>query len=540
MRKSVKKAMALGMSAAMAVGMLAGCGSSSSDSGSTATEAGSTAEAASSTGEKVLTFGCQNYGDGIIDPANQTNAAWNCTRYGVGECLFKFNDSMEVEGWLADDYTVSDDHLTWTFHIKDGVKFSDGCDVTASAVVASFERLKADGPNGSSTPENYLEYEAELSADDETGTVTIVTKTAYPDLRKNLAYPVMAILDTEHTEDYTRAAIGTGPYVASEYKDQVGYTLVKNEYYYEEVPYDKVELLYMTDASAKAMALQSGQIDLTENITTVSDLENLQADDNYTVTIASGVRCGFSYINEAGILGNDALRQAVLMAIDQETICTAVVAGLYTYGYSVLPSNLAYNYDQLTNPYPYDQEAAAALLDEAGIVDTDGDGIRELDGQNINLNWITYENRCLADFAAAGQQQLAEIGIGATVNSMSSDDEWNKMVNGEYDLCSSNWTTVGTGDPTEYMANWYGASNSNYCSYQNDEYDALYAQLLTELDDDARTDIITQLQQILIDDGAVLVHGYYNSSMLHSKNVGYAAIHTADYYWLTTEITPAE
>ena len=111
---------------------------------------------------------------------------------------------------------------------------------------------------------------------------------------------------------------------------------------------------------------------------------------------------------------------------------------------------------------------------------------------------------------------------------------------GDYDFNGNNRTTVGNGDPTEYMANWYSKSASNYCGYANEEYDQLYEQLLTEMDEGTRTEIITRLQQILIDDAAVLVDGYYNSSMIYSKNVGYAHIHTADYYWLSTEIVPAE
>ncbi|MCQ2500676.1 MAG: ABC transporter substrate-binding protein, partial [Lachnospiraceae bacterium] len=131
-------------------------------------------------------------------------------------------------------------------------------------------------------------------------------------------------------------------------------------------------------------------------------------------------------------------------------------------------------------------------------------------------------------------------GIGVEPAYGSSDDQWSSLVAGEYDLNQNNWTTVGTGDPTEYMANWYGKSGSNYCGYQNDEYDKLYEELMETDDLDARAKLLEGMQQILVDDAAVLVDGYYNSSMIYSKNVGYAHIHTADYYWLSTEITPAQ
>ena len=177
--------------------------------------------------------------------------------------------------------------------------------------------------------------------------------------------------------------------------------------------------------------------------------------------------------------------------------------------------------------------------EEAGIVDSDGDGVRELNGEPIFLRYCSYENRLLNDFSDAHTMYLAEIGIGVNSDYGSSDDCWNHLVAGEYDLDNNNWITVGTGLPTEYMANWYGKSSSNYCGYQSDEYDALYEQFLATSDAATQADLLQQMQQVLVNDAVVLVDGYYNSSMIYSKNVGYAHIHTADYYWLTTEIVPA-
>ena len=114
----------------------------------------------------------------------------------------------------------------------------------------------------------------------------------------------------------------------------------------------------------------------------------------------------------------------------------------------------------------------------------------------------------------------------------------NSLVAGDYDINNNNWTTVGTGDPTEYLANWYSKGGADYCSYKNDEYDTLYEQLKAEKDNAKRVEIIQKLQQILVNDAVAIIDGYYNSSMAYSKNVGHAHIHTADYYWITTEITP--
>lgn len=548
MRK-YKKFTALSMSALLMAGVMAGCGGSA-DSTSTEKTSDNQMDQQSVQAESndsathTMTFGIQNYGGGGIDPAKEVNTAWNNSRYGVGECLFKFDDAMNVVNTLCDNYTVNEEHTEWVFHIRDGVKFSDGCDLTAEAVKASYERLFEAGASGSSDPEKFLEAEAEIIADNDAGTVTIKTTKPYVDLTKNLAYPVFVILDVEHTEDYDHAAIGTGPYVATNFREEVGYTMVANDNYWDgEVPYDSIELMYMGDASAKAMALQAGQLDLAENVTNISDLQTLQEDSNFTVTIASGVRTGLAHMNmsEGKLLSNDILRQAVLMALDDETMCSVTVGGLYTSGFSVLPSNLDYGYENLTDPYAYNTEAAVKLLDDAGIIDTNGDGTRELDGQEIVLHYVTYPNRCLNDFAEAIQQQLTGIGIGVDLEIGDSTRQWDSYQSGDFDLNGSNWTTVGTGDPTDYLASWYSKSGADYCGYVNEEYDALYEKLTATFDNNERHDIIQQMQQILIDDAVAIVHGYYNSSMI-AKNatIGGAAIHTADYYWITTEIYPAD
>lgn len=553
MRKS-KKILSVLVAAMLAAGCVGGCGwsSGSESEGSTAAASGNREDEVNQEAYQTkqgaaagssMTFGIQNYGGGGLDPASEINCAWNLSRYGVGECLFKFDDSMNVVNTLCDEYTVNDEHTEWVFHIRDGVKFSDGCDLTPEAVKASFERLFEAGESGSSAPEVYLEKEAELTADNDKGTLTIRTTQPYVDLTKNLAYPVMAIVDVEHTTDYDHGVIGTGPYVATNFREEVGYTMVANENYWDgDVPFETVELLYMGDASAKAMALQSGQLDIAENVTNINDLNTLRENPDFTVTIASGVRTGLAHMNvaEGKLLSNKTLREAAQMALDDETMCSVTVGGLYTSGYSVLPSNLDYGYENLTDPYSYNQEAAVELLDEAGIVDTNGDGIRELDGQEVVLHYVTYENRCLDDFAEAIQQQLAEIGIGVDLEIGDSARQWDSYQSGDFDLNGSNWTTVGTGDPTEYLAAWCSTSGSDYCGYQNDEYDQLFNQLSTTFDEDARRDIIQRMQQILIDDAVVIVHGYYNSSMIsRNSTIGGAAIHTADYYWLTTEIYPA-
>lgn len=549
-----KKIAAMIMALTMTAGMLSGCGTGGEEK--SAGSAGTSAD-----GGAHLNFGCYVYSTSF-DPAAYQNASWQGMRWGITETLYKFNDDATLSPWLADSYEVSDDHKTWTFHIRDGVTFSNGNPCDAQAVADSLNRLfhVCESTEYSSTPKQYIDM-ASIEADTEANTVTIVTNVAYADLRGPLCFPFYTIIDVEgdttdaeHPGGYSTSVIGTGPYVLDSF-DELSKSgeLVKNENYWNgEVPYDSISMMFIEDDTTKAMALQSGDIDLAENVTTISDLQKLEADDAYYVSKKTGVRAGFALVNFNGILANDALRQAVFMAVDGETLCDVTVGGMYTYGPGVIPSTLDYDSEKLENPYAYDQEAAIKLLDDNGIVDTDGDGIRELDGENINLQFDTYKNRCLSDFAEGIQSQLKAVGIGCTVNVLDSDTLWMQMQEGDYDLTNSNWITVGTGDPEAYLLNWYGNGGenfftpdntdaTNYCSYDNEEFNKLYDQFKTSFDEQERKDLVVQMEQVLIDDCAVLVHGYYNSTMIsNASKVTGAEIPAFDYYWLTTDIKPAE
>lgn len=487
----------------------------------------------------TLNFGCTNFSDSL-DPSTMINAAWCVSRYGIGEGLFRFNDEMNPEDYLCDSYTVDESQKIWVFHIRDNVKFSNGNELTPSKVVASLSYLykqEAEGI-GSSTPSQYMTYES-ITPDDAAGTITIVTTKPYADLRAILAHPYYSILDVEQG-NVSENPIGTGPYAIVKYDNDVSINMKANEYYWKsEVPYQNLNIIFIKDTTTKSLALRSGDVDVVENINSFNDLETLKEDAGFQVSEATGIRCGFSYINHKGVLANDDIRNAILLALDDETMCNKTVGGMYTAGYSVLPSTLDYGYQNLTDATPYNVDAAVKRLEEAGIVDKDGDGYRELDGKTIELNYYTYDSRNLTDFTEAIAAQLDAIGIKVKVNTTDADTEWNKLVTGEYDLLATNWMSVPVGDPYSYLDNWYSKSTANYCAYANEKYDAIYEQLEGELDKAKRIDMIQQLQQILIDDAAVLVHGYYHSNMSSAITVAGANIYTADYYWITSDIKPS-
>jgi len=555
---NLKKIVALMLAVLLVAGCFAGCGGNSASSTTATTDASSGTgtsnredevtnqanEAAQSTDtDRVLKFGIQKYSSGYMDPASDISSGWNYTRFGVGECLFRFDNAMNVVNTLCDEYTVNVEHTEWVFHIRDGIKFSDGCALTPTKVQESFERILKDGAGSDASPESYLPFESVMTADDASGKLTIVTPKPIADITKDFCYPTMAIIDVEHTSDYKTAPIGTGPYKVTAFNEGVSCIVERNESYWNgNVPYASIELIFMGDASAKAMALEADQIDLAENVTNAADLNRLKEDSRFTVTIASGVRTGIATLNlaEGKFLSNETLRHAVIKALDRNTMCEVTVGGLYTAGFSVLPSILDYGYSDLTEVDPYDPEEAMRILDEAGIVDTDGDGIRELDGKNVVLKLVTYSNRCLDIFGEATLQLLEEVGIGVDLLVTDSAGIKDQERGRDFDLVYTNWTTVGTGDPRQYMYQWVSTSSNNYDFLNDEEYDNLFAAYENTFDNAERKDLVQKMQQRLIDLGAAFPLGYYNSSFIsNNASVGGAAINTIDYYWVTTDIYPA-
>ena len=192
---------------------LAGCGNTQSD--------------------ETLKFGCINYSDSL-DPSTMTNAAWCTSRYGIGECLFRFDSEMNANPYLAESCESDDAHTTWTVKLRGDVKFSNGDEMTATSVKKSLERMYENEANGvgSTKPSTFMQLDS-ITADDSAKTVTIKTKKAYADLSKVLAAPYFMILDVDGTTDMASDPIGTGPYAVSKINEGTSIDMTANENYWQ-------------------------------------------------------------------------------------------------------------------------------------------------------------------------------------------------------------------------------------------------------------------------------------------------------------------
>ena len=190
----------------------------------------------------------------------------------------------------------------------------------------------------------------------------------------------------------------------------------------------------------------------------------------------------------------------------------------------------------------YDLDGAIELLDKAGYVDADGDGLRDMpDGSPLKIEITSYEGRAeIPLLAEAMQQEGKKIGLQFEVNATDSSTAWNLFTTGEYDLSIMSIAMVASGDPETSLKSYFHtyseeAPNNNLSGYSNPEVDALFDQLSGEFDFDKRIEIVKQIEQKLMDDSCCIYFCYPLINYVTKSDVVGLTSHPSDYYWANTD-----
>ncbi len=441
---------------------------------------------------------------------------------------------MSPEPGLATSWDTSDDGLTWTFHIRDGVSWSDGKPLTAADVAYTLNRILDGGPEAS-TWGSYLTGVEKITAPDAT-TVEMTLK------KPNAVLPLLPMpIVAEHVwknvpenkvKSYKaeptdgKPVVGSGPFRLVE--GSAGgstYRFEANPDYWGGAPHiDEVVFRVFKSEDPAAQALIKGEVDFVENITALQ-VKALQGRDG--ITAASGDSPGFEEIafNTGAVDldkgspigdGNPALkdpkfRHALGYAIDLDQMIDKVYQGAGDPGSSIIPPAYEYHWAPPEDEaFSFDPEKAGQLLDEAGYK-KGGDGMRTMpDGSPIDTIrlFARSESPTSLDTMDFFKEWLADIGIKAEVTSMESSKLTDVILAGNFDAFAWGWFVEP--DPNSMLSymtcdqrgDW---SDSWYC---NPEYDALYAKQQVEMDHEKRVDMVHQMQQILYEDSPYLVTAY--------------------------------
>ncbi|SHI14869.1 nickel transport system substrate-binding protein [Sporobacter termitidis DSM 10068] len=339
-------------------------------------------------------------------------------------------DNGEIKPGLAESWKISDDGLVYTFNLRKGVKFSDGTDFNAEVVklnLQNFSTVMGKGAVNYGLLNSLIKDVVAVSDDVLEIHLTQPYYAALTNLAMVMPRGIMAV--SAYNEDGTLSeavkagTLGTGPYMyTGDNKNDLEYTFVRNPYYSGEKPQvDGFTVKVIPDNEAKVLALRNGEVDLiagSDNISYSSYIQ-LDAEEQYTGKVSgTHILTEFLAVNpEAAPFDDIKVRQAVNQALNKQSIAKDLFGGLKTAADTIMDTALPYC-DISVTPYAYDAAKAKGLLEEAGWVDSDGDGVREKNGTPlaVELKYVTNDTNDKAMLAI--QQNLSEIGMKVTLAGM--------------------------------------------------------------------------------------------------------------------------
>lgn len=449
--------------------MVTGCGSGASDSGTssaktqTQKEEGSAKTDESQEKKSEVTIGFSSEGDSF-DP---------CTGFGyTGSPLYsnlvKVNGDEQLENDLATDYTVSDDALTWTFQIRDDVKFTNGDALKASDVAFTFNTAKE-----KATYMDLTMMESCTAKDD----TTVEFKLTKPCVTFIYTVAQMGIVpEKAYSDKFGMSAdqiIGSGPYKMVQWDKGQQFILEANEDYYGDKPEIERAVFLIQEEDARFVAAKAGEVDIALTSATLATteiegmhVEKVESVDNRGITLPTvpdeGKKTEDGYKIGNNITCDVNVRKALCYGVDRQQIIDEALNGLAKPAYSECDGMPWWNEEDVIET---DVDYAKELLEQSGWKDTDGDGIREKDGNKLAFHLMYFAGDSMRQAVAmsVANQAKENLGFDITVEGVSEDDTIKRMFS---EPMIMGW---GSDSPmTSYML--FHSSNAGKTDWYNPEF----------------------------------------------------------------------
>lgn len=434
-----KRVLSLCLAGLMAAS-LAGCGGAGNTAETTTAAGTETSAAASENGsseaKEELVF--VNYRD-IRDLNPHLYAGEMYAQEMLYETLVNIT-ADGYEGCLAESWDISDDGKTYTFHIRDGVKFSDGEVCDANAIKANFDAIIENKDRH--TWLEMMNLLVGVSAPDDKTFVIELSEPYYPLLTELGVTRPFAMISPKamkdgSTKDGVNAYIGTGPYVLTDFVTDEYAIFEANENYWGEQPkIKKITVKVIPDNQTRILALEKGEIDMIfgKNMIDADAINKYTGNDKFTVSLSDPTSTRQIVLNTTrDVLADKEVRQALQHATNKQAISDGIFYGLEQPADTLFAKTVPYC-DIDLEPYAYDVELAQSMLDEAGWV-VGADKIREKDGQKLNID-LLYNSDSVTEKAIAEylQSEYQKIGISLNIHGEEEQSYRDNMKAGNFDM----------------------------------------------------------------------------------------------------------
>jgi peptide/nickel transport system substrate-binding protein len=454
----------------------------------------------------------------------------------------------------AENGGLSEDGTVITLHLRDDIVWSDGEPITSADFVFTYDMI-VDPANSPSTRFPYDPNIASVEAPDERTVVVTFNEPFAPwlallftpnaPLPEHILRPVFEAEGTLDSAEYNRApTVTSGPFVFEEWAAGSHISLTRNENYVGGAPsLDGVFIRFVPDDATVVSSLVTGDAHVGTFIAYTDTPSLEEAGVNIELVFSSYNEGWFFNIDpetaHPAMLDKN-VRLALAMAFNRDQINTDLNLGI-TYTPASYWENTPYARPD-AEPYPYDPEEAARLLDEAGWVDSDGDGVRDKDGVALELRYITNQRQIRMDVQAIVQQAFAELGITVILENYPSEiffagyAEDGPAAKGRYEIQEfSSPTNFPDPDLNRWLCseipsdeNPAGINDQGVCI---EELDALFIQQASETDPDARIELFHQIDQLITDE-VIWVGIWYDPDLWAINNrVQNTLVSGADPFW---------
>lgn len=491
MKKNIRNALALCLAVLMMATMLAGCSGGASSS----TPASASASAASGTSSNDSTTLTLAINADILttDPQALNNGTTTSVLYNVFSNLVKYDDAGEIVMDLAESYELLEDQVTWEFKIREDAVFHDGTPVTAEDVAWSLTRVMTD--ESSSDYMNFSPLAEAVAVDDYT--VHVVSKDPYPIMLQLLCKGGAAVLPKAYFEENGEEAwlanpIGSGPYQLTEYVKDDHVTLVPFADYYGEQNPDWEEVIFrvVPESSTRVGELIAGNVDAV-NMVIPTEWERVNGNEGTAVVNGPSTRVyQLALKTDKGPTADLRVRQAIDLAIDDQTIVDTILQGAGTPMLTRIPSGVNGCNEDLVGKYNYDPERAKELLAEAGYPD----------GFSMKIEAPTGRYTMDAEISQAIVAMLSQVGITVDLQLLESSAYSN--VFSAHSAEDGFMTCFGLGffDASYGMIGYFGVNTSGESNWNNQEYIDMYYEAEFNMNEEERTQLFQEMQQMVADE----------------------------------------